>query len=137
MKFKKDLVSALEILKFFRKELAIFGLIWVLIIVIPVKNVFTFNLIILLVVLGNKLYTSVPVFKDWIVTSAKTILFVTLIYYVIRFITGWGVIGLIIIILAFAGYRLYRHKRFVNYIIDWSVGRLKGSDEKFNWSGKK
>ena len=137
MSLSVDVKKALGILGFFKRELFIFFLIYFLIVVIPVKHVIIFNLIILSVLLSNKIFKGVPVFKVWFKYIIKTVIFVTIIYYVISFISGWGVFGFVVIVGVFAFWRIRTHKKFVSYIIDWSVGRLKGSNKEFDWSGKK
>jgi len=133
----EGLDNALSILKLFYKELIFFALIYTAIVLYPIKHVVTFNLIILTFVLSRKLFMGVPVFNDWVKTIFKTVLFISLIYYLLMFIGGFGLLGLVIIVFGFAGWRIKKHWKFFNYVIDWSANRLKGKKEAFSFGDEK
>ena len=133
----EGLENALSILKLFWKEILYFALIYTAIIFYPVKNVVTFNLIILTFVLSRKLFMGVPVFNDWFKAIIKTVCFVTIIYYLVNLIGGFGILGLVIIVFGFAGWRIKKHWKFFNYVIDWSANRLKGKKEAFSFGDEK
>ena len=83
----------------------------------------------------RKIFIQKPVFKDWAKTIFKTVCYLTILYYLFMLIGSFGIVGLIIIILGIAIWRIKRSWKFYLYVVDWIVGRLKGRNVKFNFDG--
>lgn len=113
------------------------AIIYIALAFLPKKSLLTINLTILTVVLANKLITSLllkkkPIIKDWIKTIISVVTFVTIFYYLIRFLGGYGVIGLIIIILLFVTYRIIKGWKLYKYTCVWVSDMIKGKRRRFD-----
>lgn len=78
-----------------------------------VFNIYTYNLAVLVPLLIGKLIGSIkekqkPLFIEWVKSIGQIVLMVSLFFYLIRWLGNYGVLGFIILIFIFVAYRLYR-----------------------------
>ena len=93
-------------------------------------DVIGFLLIVMPVILAHKLYDDVknkitPVFKSWWLTFKYTAVFATGIYYLFQWLKGYGFIGLAVLVLLFAGYRVYKGRQLFIKTAKFIGGKMK------------
>lgn len=101
---------------------------------LPVKNIISINLQILLWVLLYDIYQFVePEPKRWATKSLYTILWTTLFILLTVWLGVWGIVGTLLIICLLAGFRIYSNYALYDYYTTWAAKRLfKGSKEEFD-----
>lgn len=104
-----------------------------LILIIPNKNLITFNLAVLIPILLVKLLGEKPVFKEYLKVIITTICYVTIIYYLVTWLGAYGVLGLILIIGLFVAWRIYKGWSLFMYTTDWGADVLRNKKKDFDF----
>lgn len=101
---------------------------------IPFVNVFSSILCVLVWVLVFKLFSGVdPDWSVWWKSIWQVSLFVGGLYYLVAWLGGFGLLGVVLILLLLSGWRLYSNWRLFDYTTSWGAKRLfKGSSEEFD-----
>lgn len=121
-----------EVLKSFWKQIVLVAIIYIVIALIPGKNLVSINLSVIVPVLLYKLYVGKPVFKDWVKTIVVTAFFVNGFFFLISYLGALGLIGFIIIIIIFVAWRLWKGRKLFNYTTKWGADILRGKKSDFD-----
>lgn len=107
-------------------------IIYIGLVLLPYKNVFSINALILTIALGFKLCKEKPNIKEWCLTIIKTIAFVTSFFFMIRWLGTYGLLGAILIILIFVAYRIVIGWKLYKYTCVWGADMLLGKKKRFD-----
>lgn len=78
-------------------------------------------------------YREVPSLKGWFKSIVLNITITIFFYYFILFLGGYGLLGLSIILLAFAVLRIWQNWKLYDAVTTWGAERITGrSDKSFN-----
>lgn len=126
-----------ESVKVLYKPMIIITVLYTLLIWLPKKNILSINLAIISVVLVAKLTGSIynrsdPKVWDWAKTIFKTVVFVSIMYYSLVWLGGYGLVGFLIIILLFVAYRLVKGWKLYKYTCGWGADMLMGNKRRFD-----
>ena len=110
----------------------------ILLLTLPVNNLITINLAIITTTLTHRLYWEIrfkekPNPKEWLVSFIKTTFWVSVFYlaYIIAGAMGW--LGLILLSIVLAAWRIYQGKDLFNKYTSWAADRAWGrTKEGFN-----
>lgn len=115
------------------KQMLLVSLTIFTILIIPYQNVVSINLSVLVWQYVFKLFDGKPDFNEWYSLTWKSILVVTFFYYIIIFLGGFGLIGVLIFLILLAVARIWNNWILFDYATTWGAKRLfKGSKEEFN-----
>jgi len=97
-------------------------------------NVFSFPCVLtvvsgLFLIFGNNKLT----FWSFVKHLVKTYFFSTLIYLIITFLGGYGMIGFSLIIIVFVGIRIYKGRKLYNETTRWGADLLRGKKTNLNF----
>lgn len=110
-----------------------------LIFILPVHTLITINLAIISTTLSHKLYWEIrlkekPILKEWSVSLIKTIFWVSIFYiaYILAGLMGW--VGIILLSVVLAAWRIYQGKDLFDRYTKWASDRAWGrTKEGFNF----
>ena len=81
-----------------------------------------------------KLFSGVPVFSEWVSSVVKTFLIVGFFYFVILWLGGFGLLGVVCILLLLAGWRIYQSWSLFDRVTSWGADRLfRGGKDDFEF----
>lgn len=107
-------------------------LIAILIVLLPNKNIFSINLAIWLVIFGFKIFNEKPDVKIWFQETIKLIAFTTIVIYAYYYAGYFGFIGLLIVIIMLAAWRIKINYELFDRYTTWVSDTLfKGKKEEF------
>jgi len=136
---KQDYKNIFGMLKGLTAEIIMVCLLYIGLRFLPNRSLPILILAIVTVILTYSLVKSIqkktpPTPKKFLLIILRVSVVVTIFYYSISLLGGWGIIGLIIIISGFVIYRIWKQlKLFNNYTI-WAARRLRGlTKEEFDF----
>lgn len=124
----------LGILKGFWKQIALVAVIYIVMALLPSKNIISLNLSVIIPILLYKAYSEKPVLKDWVRTILMTAAWITGFFLLISFLGLLGIIGFIIIMALLIGWRLWKGRKLLTYTINWGADALHGRKKDFDAS---
>lgn len=75
-----------------------------------------------------------PVFKEWAWMVFNTSIVLVVLWYLQKWLGNYGVLGLIVLVLGLALWRVWRGRKLFNAFTTWSADRLKGrTKEEFEF----
>lgn len=113
-------------------QISLVMLIYILIAIIPGKNIYSITLSVLIPILLYKIYTKKPSLSDWAKTILITICVTIGFYILLAFLGGFGLVGFIIIIIGLVVWRIIKGWKLYNYTTKWAADKLHGNKEEFD-----
>jgi amino acid transporter len=119
-------------------QIVLISIIYLVLLLIPNKNLVSINLAILAPVLLYKLWERKPELKDWakaiIITICWTSGFLILFQLLYQLSGLWGIFGLIITLILIIAFRIIKGWKLFAYTVNWGANILHGRPEDFDVS---
>lgn len=106
------------------------GLIAITLLLYIYRSWLTIVLTMLVVNLVFKLFKEVPEPKEWLRSIIITVVVVSVFYWLVYWLGAYGLVGSIVILFLFAGWRIYEGWFLFDAITTWGAERLKGKHKK-------
>ena len=79
-------------------------------------------------------FSETPEFKEWVRSIVFTLLIVLAFFYLVLWLGGFGILGVILILCLIAGYRIFVNWKLFDYATSWGAKKLfKNSKEEFDY----
>lgn len=115
----------------------------ILVLVYPYNYLVELILLLLVAILMFKLWKDAhnykaPILSEWWRVIWSTSLIVSILWYANRWLGGYGLLGLVVLVVGLALWRVWKGRKLYNSFTKWSADRLKGkTKEEFDFKGGK
>jgi hypothetical protein len=130
-------IKVLPILKSLMPQIILVAIIYIVLILLPNRNIISINLAIITLILMYKLYNNInqhqnPKPFDWLKTTLTTASWVTAFIIIYSLLGKLGIIGAIILIIILVAWRIIKGWKLFNYTTKWGADMLHGNKEDFD-----
>jgi len=119
-----------------KADIIFYAVLMMLVLVYPYNSLIELILIVVLPLLlfklwkDHKVYHKSPVPREWLLLVFNTSMVLVVLWYLTKWLGGFGLLGLAVLVVGLALWRVWKGRKLYNSFTRWSADRLKGKTKE-------